>query len=147
MTQSEYSKALENRLLPHLQQRGFTQITLRDCMRPEVLYRRENLWLGTSWDWRDEILEASLGTLYWVKDVVPRVYVIGRYESYCPEFRSIKTNAPAFEEVVSEFFKATIEQAIVHRELHPELEIAECKSLGSLLLGVVSDAELLRYEA
>lgn len=56
-------------------------------MQPEVLYRRERLWFGASYDVRDQWLELQLGHLYWFRDVMPRVIILGNLSQYgilCP---------------------------------------------------------------
>lgn len=63
---------------PTLDQQGWARITLRNCMSPEVLWRREAVWIGASLDERDRVLELSLGTLHSFRDVMPRFIVRDR---------------------------------------------------------------------
>lgn len=63
-------------------QLGFKEVILKDCMCPEVLYNKGSLWFSASWDYRDRYLELDLGHLYWFKDVMSRVIVLGDYQNY-----------------------------------------------------------------
>jgi len=47
-----YARSIEEVLGPRLAGPGFHLVTLHDCICPEVLFRRQGLWLGTSWDWK-----------------------------------------------------------------------------------------------
>ncbi len=89
MKKSEYQKIIKKNLQPKLKQLGFKEIKLKDCMRPEVLYNKERIWFGSSWDYRDQYLDLSLGHLYWFKDVMPRVIVLGNYKSYTNKIEKI----------------------------------------------------------
>lgn len=86
---SEFQKTVEKLLKPTLIENGFREIRLINLMKPEVLYRKNDLWFGTSWDWRDRDLEVSLGHLYWFKDFMPRIVVVGDYSSYLKETENI----------------------------------------------------------
>ena len=90
MSKSEYHKTIDRVLKSTLLELGFVEVRLMDCMRPKVLYRRKNIWFGTSWDYRDRYLELDLGHLYWFKDVMSRVIVLGDYNSYSSELQKIK---------------------------------------------------------
>ena len=54
MSKSEYQKIVEKILRPTLIDNGFHEIRLINLMKPDVLYRKNDLWFGTSWDWRDQ---------------------------------------------------------------------------------------------
>lgn len=69
-------------LRPKLTEKGFRKVELDGCIQNEELWQRGRLWFGCSFDWRDRYFEADLGHLYWFRDVMPRVIVIGRYSSY-----------------------------------------------------------------
>jgi hypothetical protein len=71
--------AFENFLMPVLAKMEFEEIKLKDCMRPEFLFRRDRIWFSLSWDWKDRYLDVCLGHLFWFRDVMPRVVVIGDY--------------------------------------------------------------------
>lgn len=65
-----------------LKELGFEQLKLKGCMCPKYLFYKESIWFSLSWDWRDQYLDVSLGKLFWFKDVMERVVVIGDYSSY-----------------------------------------------------------------
>ena len=76
--------AFECFLAPTLAQLQFEEVRLKDCMRPEFLFRRDRTWFSLSWDWRDQYLDVCLGHLHWFRDVMPRVVVIGDYSHWDP---------------------------------------------------------------
>ena len=85
---SRFATQLRETLGPTLSRCGFTAVRLKSCMQPEVLYRRERLWFGASYDVRDQWLELKLGHLYWFLDVMPRVVILGDLSQYgiqCPK--------------------------------------------------------------
>jgi hypothetical protein len=69
-------------LKPKLIEEGFRRIDLDGCIKDEELWRKGRLWFGCSFDWRDQYFETDLGHLYWFRDVMPRVVILGRYSSY-----------------------------------------------------------------
>src|ERR1043165_1457149 len=78
---------------PKLVAHGFRKVVLKGCIKDEELWRRDRLWFGASCDWRDRYFEARLGHLYWFRDFMPRVVVVGDYSSYVsfdPTTRFIK---------------------------------------------------------
>jgi len=79
---SEFQLLVDQKLKPKLIELGFKEIILNKCIQPEVLYNKGRLWFGASWDCRDNYLEIKLGHLYWFKDVMPRVIILGNYSSY-----------------------------------------------------------------
>ncbi len=116
MKRSDFQQLVDQELKPYLLDLGFKEIILKDCMRPEVLYQKGRLWFGASWDYRDQYLEISLGHLYWFKDVMPRVIIIGSYESYSSELaRKLKRTDWKLEDIVKEIRK-TIKDAIAKYE-------------------------------
>ena len=84
MSKSEYQKIVEKILRPTLIDNGFHEIRLTHLNETDVLYRKNDLWFGTSWDWR-EISGYFVGKLYWFKDFMPRIVVVGDYSSYLKE--------------------------------------------------------------
>lgn len=65
---------------PFLTDLDFVKVNLpKGWMQPTFLYKhkKENVWFGCSWDWRDFYFDADLGELFCIKDVMPRVIVIG----------------------------------------------------------------------
>jgi hypothetical protein len=87
MASKIYDKTFSEVLEPELIKLGFKKVRLDHCMRPEYLYQKNRLWFSTSWDWRDGYFDANLGRLFWFKDVMPRVVVIGDYSSYDREIK------------------------------------------------------------
>lgn len=110
--QSEFQIEIDRFLRPKLESLGFTKVTLKDCMRPEVLFNNERLWFGASWDYRDLYLDVDLGHLYWFKDVMPRVMVLGGYSNYSSRINSVKTDSPKYLAQIAEILSDTIEGAI-----------------------------------
>ena len=93
MISKDFDKTFIDVLEPELTRLGFNRVRLDHCMRPEYLYQKDRLWFSTSWDWRDRYFDANLGHLFWFKDVMPRVVIIGDYSSYDREIKwdSIKS--------------------------------------------------------
>ena len=79
---SEFQELIAGIVVPKLSALGFQEVLLKHCMHPEVLFNRDRIWFGASWDYRDQYLEIELGHLYWFKDVMPRVIVLGDYGTY-----------------------------------------------------------------
>lgn len=79
---SKMKKSFSEILKPTLVNLGFTRVELKYCIHYEELWRKGRLWFGISLDWRDQYLEVSLGHLYWFRDVMPRVIILGEYSSY-----------------------------------------------------------------
>lgn len=51
-------------------------------MRPEFLFHRDRAWFALSWDWKDQYLDVCLGRLFWFRDAMTRVVVIGDYSHW-----------------------------------------------------------------
>ena len=80
VTKNLFTEAFHNLLAPVLAQHGFRRILPpRGWMAPAELFESHDRWFGTSWDWRDASLEASLGRLFQYRDVMPRVVIQGPY--------------------------------------------------------------------
>ncbi len=86
----EFSENFNLLLKDKLTDLGFKAVKLNSCISYEVLFRNGRLWLGSSFDWRDQYLEIDLGHLYWFQDVMPRVIIIGDYSSYCGQIDPYK---------------------------------------------------------
>ena len=112
MKKSTYQQIIDKVLKPKLVELGFEEVILKDCMKPEVLYRHENLWFSTTWDSRDRFLEINLGQLHWFKDVMPRLIVLGNYSFYSDEIKNIKEYDENYLENVARTVANTIETAI-----------------------------------
>ena len=80
--QSKLKESFGQMLEPMLVERGFERIVLKSCMCPEELWRKGRLWFSCSFDWRDQDLDICLGHLYWFRDVMPRVIILGEYSSF-----------------------------------------------------------------
>jgi hypothetical protein len=81
-TDSTAADAFEKLLRPTLERLEFREVALKDCMRPEFLFRRDRSWFALSWDWKDQYLDVSLGRAFWFRDVMPRIVVIGDYSHW-----------------------------------------------------------------
>jgi hypothetical protein len=147
MKKSEYRKLVDRILLPKLLDFGFSEISLSGCMDYEALFRKKDLWLGTSWDYRDRYLDLNLGHLYWFKDVMPRVVVVGEYSSHCSRLKRIDTSAPDYLESVLQTVAETIEDAIISYNEHPESTTKQLSRLRQLLSGQAADSELSAFGA
>jgi len=122
MKKSEYQQTIDRVLKPKLLELGFEEVKLKDCMKPEVLYRKDNLWFSTSWDWRDRYLDIDLGHLHWFKDVMPRVIVLGNYTGYCNEVDKLKESDEDYLEKVASTIASTIQGAIaIYNERYEQL--------------------------
>ena len=78
MRESKFIAAVDEVILPVLEPHGFRRVKKPDgWIAPEILLESNNRWFGTSWDWRDRYLDASLGRLFLFQDVLPRVIVRG----------------------------------------------------------------------
>lgn len=83
MSKESYKSSVIDILQPMLLSFGFIEVELSSCISYEALYRRGRQWFGTSFDYRDQYIEVDLGHLYWFKDVMPRVIVMGEYAAFC----------------------------------------------------------------
>ena len=122
MKKSEYHKTIDKYLKPTLNEFGFEEVRLKDCMKEEVLYRKNRLWFGTSWDWRDRYLDVDLGHLYWFKDVMPRFIVVGNYSSYSKEIQNISESDENYLVKVANAIASTLPSAIaVYEERYEKI--------------------------
>ena len=124
---SEFQIELDEVLKPKLLKLGFHEVVLKDCIHPEVLFNRGRLWFGASWDYRDQYLDVALGHLYWFRDVIPRVIILGDYATYCTELGAITTATGNYLNQIAEFVRDTFENAIYIYETRYEeiLEVAK----------------------
>jgi hypothetical protein len=79
---SKVEAAFDSFLKPVLAGLEFEEIRLKDCIHPEFLFRKGRIWFSLSWDYRDQYLDVCLGHLFWFRDVMPRVVVIGDFEHW-----------------------------------------------------------------
>ncbi len=117
---------------PRFEALGFHEVLLKDCMRPEILFNRGRIWFGASWDYRDQYLEVELGHLYWFKDVMPRVIVLGDYGSYVSEFKRLKQDEPLFLSKVAETIRDTFDCALSTYEARYDDVLAQRKNPQNL---------------
>lgn len=143
----EYPKLVDRLLRPNLLKLGFEQIRLKDCISYERLFRREGIWFGTSWDYRDRYLDLDLGPLFWLKDVMPRVIALGRYSAFVPSVKKIDEKSGDYLQLIVEAVAGSIELALKAYVEHPEYADAQRARLRPLLLGEVKPSELVAYEA
>ncbi len=122
MKKSDYHKIIDEYLKPALIEYSFEEVRLKDCMKDEVLYQNNRLWFGTSWDWRDRYLDLNLGHLYWFKDVIPRLIVVGNYSSYCNEVQNIPESDENYLVKVAKSISSTLPDAIaVYEERYEKI--------------------------
>ncbi len=73
-----FQQEVQRILQPKLLSFGFERIKIKDhWIYPTFLYEHNDIWFGTSWDWRDNYLEVDLGRLFFFKDVLPRAIIVG----------------------------------------------------------------------
>ena len=113
MKKSEFQKEIDTILRPKLEALGFQEVSLKGCMHPEVLFSKDRIWFGASWDYRDQYLEIELGHLFWFQDVMPRVIVLGDYNTYCSQVKSLPPDTVNYLRKVAEMVRDTIEKALV----------------------------------
>ena len=78
-----FKKIFNEKLIKKLIGLGFKEVKIKDdWIHPAFLFEKSGIWFGTSWDWRDMILEINLGKLYLFEDVMPRVIIRGSYNVY-----------------------------------------------------------------
>lgn len=142
-----YLKILEREVLPKLKSLGFVRVELKGCICPEVLLRKGDLWFGTSWDYRDQYLELNVGDLYWLKDVMPRVVVLGEYSDHYQALKRLPSSSPDYLEVVAAHVAGSIEEVVSATE-NIQASVARGKArLRPLLIAKVLDGELEKYVA
>lgn len=122
----EFGDEMGIALEPKLKALGFHRVVLKGCIHPEVLFNRGRLWFGSSWDYRDRHLELELGHLFWFKDVMPRVIVLGGYGSHGPRFEELARDSDLKK--IAEFTRDTIESAIEDYGLRYEAQLAARKN-------------------
>ena len=126
---SEFRQALDRTLKPKLESLGFKEVKFKDCIQPEFLFNKGQLWFAASFDSRDRYLSVELGRLYWFKDVMRRVIVLGDYGDYYPGIRSISlNNDEAFTALASEI-RDTLGEAIkIYNDRYEEILAARKNS-------------------
>jgi hypothetical protein len=142
-------------LKPKLVAEGFQRINLDGCIKNEELWRKGRLWFGSSFDWRDRYFEADLGHLYWFRDVMPRVIVLGNYAAFARFDPMRKFSADGLAstlEAIRDSFSdalATYEEhysKILEQQLNPK-KGRYSKEYFAALGHEVDDADLQQYIA
>lgn len=147
-SQSQYQKIIDRILRVKLEELGFEEVKLKNCIKHEVLFRKDDIWFGTSWDERDQYLQLDLGHLYWMKDVIPRVIIAGDYSSFSNRVQSLKKVARArYLEDVANAVAASLEEALKKFNENPSLGDTKLSRLQSHILGRVADSDLVAYQA
>lgn len=94
----EFHDAFEKYLKNKLEQCGFIKVNSEPLLAPELLYKKGNLWLGVSWDFRDQYFEVAFGQPYKYIDVLPAITIEGAYDVY------LKKINKSFEKKYSHIF-------------------------------------------
>ena len=150
---SQFVTQVRSTLGSRLSRCGFEPVRLKSCMQPELLYRRGRLWFGASYDVRDQYLELNLGHLYWFRDVMPRVIILGDISHYgikCPNDgvsneqinKCLADIAENFEQALTTYNARYHE--ILERHLHPPPH-KYSKEYLSCLRTEVQESELQDY--
>ncbi len=148
---NDFGKIIEPILIKH----GFTQIKMESCIHEEELWKNGRLWFGMSCDLRDQYLEVNLGHLYWFRDFMPRVIILGKYSSYvsfdpCKMFKS-EGLANTLKAINLSFEKSLEKYKLYYSEiLKSEIESKKSKYTKEFLLALgeeVKDQELEIYYA
>lgn len=147
-SQSQYQKIIDRILRVKLEELGFEEVRLKNCIKYEVLFRKDDIWFGTSWDERDQYLQLDLGHLYWMKDVIPRVIIAGDYSSFSSRVQRLKkVKGARYLEDVANAVAASLEEALKKFNQNPSLGDTELSRLQSHILGRVADSDLVAYKA
>ena len=152
MISKVFDKAFTEVLEPQLTRLHFVRTELDNCMRPECLYQKDRLWFSVSWDWRDGYFDANLGRLFWFKDVMPRVVVIGDYSSYDREIKwdSIRSEADipkAISRIADTLPSAMIKYETYYAEIFQSFRVSRGKTKGLNIdeyIGKEVDAQSLK---
>jgi hypothetical protein len=144
---SAYKHVINRVLRPKLLALGFSEVRLKDCISYEALFRKDDLWFGTSWDWRDRYLELDIGHLYWLRDVMPRVVIAGNYASFSSRVKRVDADASDYLEQIAHAVAESLEVALAKYQASPELGDSKLSRLRQHIIGRVGDSELKAHEA
>jgi len=75
-----FLSAFKTDVEPLLSKLGFIRYSLpKGWIQPTFLYKYfdDSIWFESSWDWKDNYIEAEIGGLFPLQDVLPRVIVCG----------------------------------------------------------------------
>lgn len=106
---------------PKLTDKGFRKIELDGCIKNEELWQNGRLWFGCSFDWRDRYFEADLGHLYWFRDVMPRVIVLGRYSSYAGFDPTKKIHKDGLDATLAAIRDSFDNAVLKYEDFYPEI--------------------------
>ena len=112
MRSRPFDQKFKEILKPTLENSGFTRVILKGCICPDYLYNNGRLWFELSWDWRDRYLDVALGHLYWFKDVMDRVVVIGDYSCYMDRVTHDAIDKIGSESKVLELISSSFEESV-----------------------------------
>jgi len=153
---ASFRRKFEEIVEPRLEDNGFTRLALQGCMCPEYLYSKGRLWFALSWDWRDRYLDVALGHLYWFKDVMDRVVVVGDYCCYVEQITHDAVDRLGDESKVLEVISSTLGEAILIYEKDYERILNNFRASRTERNGIniddflgkeVAREEIRRYEA
>ena len=127
-----FEKEFNTILKPVLVKLRFVEIKLKNCMCPEFLFNKDRLWFSMSWDWRDRYLEVSLGHLFWFRDVMKRVVVIGDYSNYKKEITWNAIDKMGSEKVL-QIIAGSLDDAIAlyskdYKSIYQDFRISRAKA-------------------
>jgi hypothetical protein len=143
---SQYQSLIDRVLLATLTELNFRPVKLRDSISYEVLFRKDDLWFGTSWDLRDRYLDLDFGHLYWMKDVMPRVIITGHYSSFCDDVKRLDESRSDYLDVVVATVAASLADAVEKYRKNPSLAESQLFKLRPFILEQVVDTKLVAYE-
>src|SRR5262249_22247446 len=111
------------------------------------------LWFGATYDFRDFYLELQLGHLYWFRDVMPRVIILGNLSDYGVIYPKIDVGPDRLKSILADIAESfehalaaynTAYPAILERHLDPPKGKYR-KEYLSCLRTEVQEAELEEY--
>jgi hypothetical protein len=140
-----FSKDVDATLGLQLRSSGFRLWDLKEIIKPALLYSRDELWLGISWDLRERSLSVSMGGLYWLRDVMERIIVLPAYRNYAPEIATLDENAPDLAVTLAHCIARTLDSAIATREARPDVEALAIERLRPHMLAKVQPTELAPF--
>ena len=143
-------------LNPILKELGFKQVKLKGIMCPEYLFTNGSVWFSLSWDWRDQYLEVSLGKLFWFKDVMERIVVIGDYSNYDERITysamlTLGSDIAIFEAIASSLKDALNVYNEKYSEFYQDFRVSRSKRSGINIDEYIGEevelSELQKYKA
>ena len=143
-------------LNPTLEELGFKRVKLKGIMCTEYLFTNGSVWFSLSWDWRDQYLDVSLGKLFWFKDVMERVVVIGDYSNYDERITysamsTLGSDIAIFEAIASSLKGALNTYNEKYSEFYQDFRLSRSKSGGINIDEYIGEevelSELQKYKA